>query len=187
MIAKREPIDNVRDELVHTEYWYAIYTRPRAEKQVAERLQEKGIHAYLPLQKKLRIWSDRKKWVETPLFSSYVFVKISRKFYDEVLKTHGVVKYITFEGKAATIPQQQIDNLKIVVDSNAEVETSWERYKKGEKVRVNGGALKGLEGELISDGGRKKVLVRIDSLEQNLTVEVPLGLIEKAQGTRREA
>jgi len=158
--------------------WYAIYTYPRAEKQVAERLQEKGIHAYLPLQKKLRIWSDRKKWIETPLFSSYVFVYIDRSEYDHVLQTHAVVRYISFEGKAATIPQDQIDNLRIIVDSNAEVETGWERYKRGEKVRVNGGALKGLEGELISDGGRRKVLVRIDSLDQNLTVEVPLGLVE---------
>ena len=162
-------------------HWYAVYTRPRAEKQVYERLLEKGIEAYLPLQKKLRQWSDRKKWVETPLFSSYVFVKIDRRFYDSVLQTHGVVKYITFEGKAATIPQEQIDNLRIIVDSNADVETSWQKYKKGEKVTVNGGALKGLSGELISDGGRRKVLVRVDRLDQNLVVEVPLALIEKAR------
>ena len=159
--------------------WYAVYTRPRAEKQVAERLREQGIEAYLPLQKKLRQWSDRKKWVETPLFSSYVFVKIDRRFYDDVLRTNGVVKYITFEGKAATIPQEQIDNLKIVVDSNAEVETRWEKFAKGERVKVNGGALRGLTGGLISDGGRRKVLVRVDRLDQNLVVEVPLGLVEK--------
>ena len=175
----RDFVKNDPEQL--TEVWYAIYTHPRAEKQVAERLREKGIHVYLPLQKKLRQWSDRKKWVETPLFSSYVFVKIDRRFYDSVLKTQGVVKYITFEGRAATIPQDQIDNLRIVVDSNADVETSWEKYQKGERVIVNGGALKGLSGELISDGGRKKVLVRVDRLDQNLVVEVPLGLVEKVR------
>ena len=162
-------------------HWYAIYTRPRAEKQVADRLDEQGIHVYLPLQKKLRQWSDRKKWVETPLFSSYLFVKIDRRDYDRVLHTNGVVKYITFEGRAVPIPQNQIDNLRIVVDSNADVETTWETRRKGEKVRVNGGPLKGLEGVLISDGGRKKVLVQIDRLDQNLVVEVPLGLIEAAR------
>ena len=181
MEVQGEAIEPVQDESLHENvFWYAIYTRPRAEKQVAERLREKGIFVYLPLQKKLRQWSDRKKWVETPLFSSYLFVKISRKSYDEVLKTNGVVKYITFEGKAATIPQDQIDNLRIVVDSNADVETTWETRKRGEKVRVNGGALKGLTGILISDGGRKKVLVQVDRIDQNLVVEVPLGLIEKA-------
>lgn len=183
MDAQRDGRENVKDESVQLPvHWYAVYTNPRAEKQVAQRLQEKGIHAYLPLQKKLRQWSDRKKWVETPLFSSYVFVKIDRRFYDEVLKTHGVVKYVTFEGKAATIPQDQIDNLRIVVDSNAEVETSWEKYQKGERVMVNGGALKGLTGELISEGDRRKVLVRVDRLDQNLVVEVPLGLVEKVKG-----
>lgn len=180
MEERREIADIVKNEpRTLPVHWYAVYTRPRAEKQVNERLQEKGIHSYLPLQKKLRQWSDRKKWVETPLFSSYIFVKIDRSDYDEVLKTDGVVKYISFEGKAASIPQDQIDNLRIIVDSNAEVETNWETRRRGDKVRVNGGVLKGLTGELISDGARKKVLVRIDSLDQNLVVEVPLGLVEK--------
>jgi transcriptional antiterminator RfaH len=181
MEAQREELDTVKDESLELPvHWYALYTRPRAEKQVNERLQEKGIHSYLPLQKKLRQWSDRKKWVETPLFSSYIFVKIDRSSYDEVLKTDGVVKYISFEGKAATIPPEQIDNLRIIVDSNADVETEWETRRRGDRVRVNGGALKGLTGELISDGTRRKVLVRVDRLDQNLVVEVPLGLVEKA-------
>ena len=164
-----------------TKFWYAVYTRPRAEKQAYERLLEQGIEAYLPLQKKLRQWSDRKKWVEVPLFTSYVFVRVNRYYYDTVLKTNGVVKYISFEGKAATIPQEQIDNLKIVVDSDADVETIWEKHRRGDKVRVTAGSLRGLQGELISDGGRKKVLIRIDKLEQNLVLEVPLGIIEKIQ------
>lgn len=161
-----------------TKHWYAIYTNPRAEKQVFQRLQDKGIDAYLPLQKKIRQWSDRKKVIEMPLLSSYCFVHIDRHDYDEVLKTHGVVKYITFEGKAAAIPNNQIDNLRIIIDSNADVETTWKTFNKGEKVRVNGGALKGLEGVLISDGERRKVLVRIERIDQNLIVEVPRGLLE---------
>ena len=158
--------------------WYAVYTRPRFEKQVYQRLQEQGIEAYLPLIKTMRQWSDRKKMVEIPLFSSYVFVNITRSNYDRVLQTFGVVKYITFEGKAATIPCEQIDNLKIIVNSNEHVETAWVSRKKGDKVVVTAGSLKGLRGELITDGGRKKVLVRIESIEHNLTVEVHSSLIE---------
>ena len=159
--------------------WYAVYTRPRFEKQVFQRLLEQGIEAYLPMIKTMRQWSDRKKMVEIPLFSSYVFVNIDRKYYDEVLQTLGVVKYITFEGKAASIPAEQINNLKIIVNSNEKVETTWEQRKKGDQVIVTAGSLKGLKGELISEGGRKKVLVRIDSIDQNLTVEVHSSLIEK--------
>ncbi len=158
--------------------WYAVYTRPRFEKQVLKGLLDQGIDAYLPLIKTMRQWSDRKKIVEIPLFSSYVFVHIDRRYYDQVLQTHGVVKYITFEGKAATIPPDQIDNLKIIVNSNEKVETTWETRKKGDKVIVTAGSLKGLRGELITEGDRKKVLVRIDSIDQNLTVEVHSSLIE---------
>lgn len=159
--------------------WYAVYTRPRFEKQVLKGLLDQGIEAYLPLIKTMRQWSDRKKMVEIPLFSSYVFVHIDRRFYDQVLQTHGVVKYISFEGKAATIPPDQIDNLRIIVDSNEKVETTWETRSKGDRVMVNAGSLKGLTGEMITDGDRKKVLVRIDSIDQNLTVEVHPSFIEK--------
>ena len=159
--------------------WYAVYTRPRFEKQVLKGLLDQGIDAYLPLIKTMRQWSDRKKLVEIPLFSSYVFVNIDRRFYDQVLQTHGVVKYISFEGKAATIPPDQIDNLKIIVNSNEKVETTWETRRKGDKVIVTAGSLKGLRGELITDGDRKRVLVRIDSIDQNLTVEVHPSLIDK--------
>ena len=158
--------------------WYAVYTRPRFEKQVLKGLQDQGIDCYLPIIRTMRQWSDRKKMVEVPLFSSYVFVHIDRSFYDQVLQTHGVVKYVTFEGKAATIPSEQIDNLKIIVDSNEKVETVWEKRQKGDKVMVNAGSLKGLKGQLISEGGRKKVLIRIEGIDQNLTVEVHSSLIE---------
>jgi transcription antitermination factor NusG len=158
--------------------WYAVYTRPRFEKQVLKGLIDQGIEGYLPLIKTMRQWSDRKKMVEVPLFSSYVFVHIDRSFYDQVLQTHGVVKYITFEGKAATIPSDQIDNLKIIVDSNEKVETTWEIRRKGDNVIVTAGSLKGLKGELITEGDRKKVMVRIEGIDQNLTVEVHSSLIE---------
>jgi len=161
-----------------TPKWHAVYTRPRFEKQVCDRLLEQGIEAYLPLIKTMRQWSDRKKMVEIPLFSSYVFVNIERKHYDQVLQTFGAVKYITFEGKAATIPPEQIDQLKIIVNSNEKIETTWDTRRKGDRVMVTSGSLKGLKGELITAGDRKKVLVRIDGIDQNLTVEVHPSLIE---------
>ena len=148
---------------------------------VCQRLLEQGIEAYLPMIKTMRQWSDLKKMVEVPLFSAYFFVKIDRRHYDQVLQTFGAVKYITFEGKAASIPPEQINNLKIIVNSNEKVETTWECRKKGDKVVVTAGSLKGLRGELITDGDRKRVLVRIDSIDQNLTVEVHASLIEKVK------
>ncbi len=179
MGSKREAYSAVKVKEKEIEpKWYAVYTRPRFEKQVMKSLLDQSIECYLPLIKTMRQWSDRKKMVEVPLFSSYVFVYIDRKFYDQVLQIHGAVKYITFEGRAATIPSDQIDKLKIIVDSNEKVETTWETRRKGDSVVVTAGSLKGLKGELISQGDRKKVLVRIQGIDQNLTVEVHSSLIE---------
>jgi transcriptional antiterminator RfaH len=179
MDIKREAYSAVKVKEKEIEpLWYAVYTRPRFEKQILKSLLDQGIEAYLPLIKTMRQWSDRKKIVEVPLFSSYVFVHIDRSFYDQVLQTHGVVKYITFEGKAASIPSNQIDKLKIIVDSNEKVEITWETRHKGDHVIVAAGSLKGLQGELITKGDRKRVLVRIEGLDQNLIVEVHSSLIE---------
>jgi transcriptional antiterminator RfaH len=172
-----------KDKQLETK-WYAVYTRPRFEKQVVKSLLDQGIEGYLPLIKTMRQWSDRKKMVEVPLFSSYVFVHIDRSAYDQVLQTLGVVKYISFEGKAACIPSDQIDKLRIIVDSNEKVETTWETSRKGDSVVVTAGSLKGLKGELITEGDRKKVLVRIQGIDQNLTIEVHSSLIEPIKVTK---
>ncbi|MBA4322955.1 MAG: antitermination protein NusG, partial [Odoribacter sp.] len=76
------------------EKWYALYTRPRAEKQVYQRLTDAGVETFLPLQKTFRQWSDRKKMVEKPLLSSYIFVKTKSKKFPVVYKTPGVVKFV---------------------------------------------------------------------------------------------
>ena len=117
------------------------YTRPRAEKQVYQRLVEAGIETFLPLQKTYRMWSDRKKLVEKPLLSSYIFVKTKSKHFPEVYKTHGVVKFVTFEGHPASIPQKQIDNLRLLINSDEEIEVTGEKFAKGDNVEVVSGSL----------------------------------------------
>lgn len=159
--------------------WYAIYTHPRAEKQVFSRLEEVGVETYLPLQKTYRQWSDRKKLIEKPLISSYVFVKVIPKEFPLVYKTTGVVKFVSFEGQPVPIPQNQIDNLRLLIDSNAEIEVTSEKFEKGDNVEVITGSLIGLKGELIKAGGRKKVIIRIDELRQNLMVTIPVTFLRK--------
>src|SRR4051812_43904118 len=92
--------------------WYAIYTKPRWEKKVAELLEEKQIENYCPLQKVEKKWSDRKKTILEPLFKSYVFVRITQKGQVPVLSTDGVVSFITFLGKPAMIRDEEIDIIK---------------------------------------------------------------------------
>ena len=159
--------------------WYAIYTNPRAEKLVNTRLEETGVETYLPLQKTYRQWSDRRKLVEKPLLSSYVFVKVVPKDFPIVYKTPGVVKFVSFEGKPVPIPQNQIDNLRLLIDSNAEIEVTSDKFEKGDNVEVVTGSLRGLTGELIKAKGRKKVIVRIEELKQNIIVTIPVTFLRK--------
>jgi transcriptional antiterminator RfaH len=159
--------------------WYAIYTKSRAERTVCTRLLEQGIDSYLPIVKTLRQWSDRKKWVEKPLFNSYVFVYITQLEYYTVLKTDGVVKYICFEGKAVPIPDYQIENLRLIENSDADIEHSNIVFKEGERIQVTMGSMKGLKGELVKSGRKSRVLVRIDHISQNLLVNIPTSYLCK--------
>jgi len=160
--------------------WYAIYTKSRAEKAVYDRLQEQQIETFLPLQKKLRKWSDRKKWVETPYINSYVFVKVSEKEYYDVLNTHGAVRYITFEGKAAPIPEWQIDAMKKIIRSEQTFHFSSQHFRKGENISIEYGALAGYTGEVIHDSdGKKKVIIRIDQIGFSMVVEMDILEVKK--------
>jgi transcription antitermination factor NusG len=159
--------------------WYAIYTNPRAEKQVRDRLMEAGVEVFLPLQKTYRIWSDRKKLVEVPLLSSYVFVKVTPLEFPKVYQSSGVVRFITFEGQPASIPQNQIDNLRLLINSDTEIEVTSEKFAQGDFVEVIRGSLIGLTGELVKTGSHSRVVVRIDRLDQNLIVNIPMSFLRR--------
>jgi transcriptional antiterminator RfaH len=135
--------------------------------------------SFLPLQKTYRIWSDRKKLVEKPLLSSYIFVKTKTKYFPDVYKTQGVVKFVTFEGRPASIPQKQIDNLRLLINSDEDIEVSSEKFAKGDNVEVINGSLVGLTGELIKIGSKNRVVVRIDRLDQNLILKIPKTFLKK--------
>lgn len=161
-------------------FWYALYTKSRAEKKVLLEFELQGIEAYLPLQRKLRQWSDRKKWVETPLISGYIFVHITLKEYDLVLRTPGVVTYVRFEGKAAIIPDDQIETIKRMMrQSNFAVEISHELFKEGDPVEVIAGPLIGMQGMLVQFKGSKRVVVQVVQLNLSVLVEVPVTELRK--------
>jgi len=161
--------------------WFAIYTNPRAEKLVHTRLIEEGVESFLPLQKTFRKWSDRKKLIMKPLLSSYVFVKVVSKEFPKVYRTNGVVKFVSFEGKPVAIPQKQIDNLRLLVNSDAEIEVTTQKFEQGDQIEVISGSMVGLTGELIRIGGKKRVIVRIDKLDQNILLTIPVTFLRKIQ------
>jgi transcriptional antiterminator RfaH len=158
--------------------WYPVYTNPRAEKKAADLLMKKGVETYLPLQKQLKQWTDRKKWVEEPLIKSYIFVKITAKQQMEVLTTKGVCRFLYFSGKVATMPERQITELQLLLATETELEVSDRAFKTGEKVKVKAGPLMGLTGELVQHQSQKKMIIRLDHTGQVVLVQIPAVFLE---------
>ncbi len=154
--------------------WFAIYTKPRAEKKVLEEIKKYNIEAYLPLKKEVRQWKDRLKKVEVPLFNSYVFVKVDDKEYYELPRYNiqGFLKYVTIGGKKVEVREKEINTIKKLLNNDVDVEVSGESFEIGEKVKIIRGALRGLTGKLVEVRGKKKFLIRIESLKTNLLVEI---------------
>lgn len=153
--------------------WYAVYTKANAEKKLFDNLQEKNIECYLPMRKVLKVWSDRKKWVEEPLFRCYMFVKLSYKEFFTALNTPGVVYFVSFSGKAQAIPEIQINNIRTFLSqSDHEVTVSHERIQKGVNVEVLYGSLQGVKGEVINVLGQARLLIRIDSMNCSIYANI---------------
>jgi transcription antitermination factor NusG len=153
--------------------WYAVYTKINSEKKILEELQEQEIESYLPLKKTLRQWSDRKKWIEEPLFRSYVFVKVSHIEFFDVLAVPGVVCYVSFGGRAQAIPEYQIENVKAFVQQEKnEIILTKELIEKGAKVEVLYGPLKGVKGEIIKIFGQYRILIRVDAMGCSLHTNI---------------
>jgi transcription antitermination factor NusG len=155
------------------ESWYGLQTRPRHEKIVARRLEERGVTTFLPLITEVHRWSDRKKSVEMPLFSTYVFAKFvpNRNERLRVLRVDGVFGLVGARGEGTPIPNEQIDSVRTLMKE----QLPWSSYpflKIGQRVRLCSGALEGLEGILISRNGDQALVISVDAIQRSLAVRV---------------
>lgn len=158
--------------------WYALYTRSRNEKKVADLLERKGVEIYCPLQEEVRQWSDRKKKVKLPVFRSYVFVRLE-SYADEsvaVLETPGAVRFLWWLGKPAVVREEEIIAIRQFLREYAGAPLSIE-YREGEKVSITAGPLKEQEGTLLKIQGNKAILY-IHSLGIRLKAELPLNALK---------
>ncbi len=138
-----------------------------------------GVDCYLPLKKELRVWSDRKKWVESPLFASYVFVRVSEREYHKAIQSTWAVRYVSFGGKAVLIPESQIEGLKsFLADQEREIEVSTRNFKKGDQLEVTTGPLQGVKGELIQIRGQHRLVLRFESLGCCVHAEISADEVE---------
>ena len=119
--------------------WYVVYTKPKWEKKVAERLNEIGVHTYCPLITKVSQWSDRKKTLTVPLFNSYIFVQVSEKERNNIFQVTGAIRYLFWLGKPAVVKDSEIDAIKEWLAIPDFYEVSVETLKQGDKIILESG------------------------------------------------
>ena len=153
--------------------WFAVLTKPRHEKKVNSGLNERGIHNFLPLHLERRRWSDRHQWVELPLFSQYLFVRtpISAESRARVLQTPGVVQFIGTKTRGTPIPEEQIDSLQAIAAQGIPL-MPHQFLRVGERVRIRGGALEGIEGILSAVRKDRSLVVSVDLIEKSVAIRI---------------
>ena len=164
-LATKETIEKER-------HWYALYVQPRKEKVVHRELQKRDFECYLPLKKEIRKWADRKKQVELPLFTSYVFVKIEEHKQWDVLQVPGAVKFIWFGGKAVPIPEHQIESIKILIARDIAFELIPQQIRKGDLVRIKEGPFEGLVGTVLRNDNKTRFLISVNSIGTDIRLEI---------------
>jgi transcription antitermination factor NusG len=153
--------------------WYAIHTRPRNEKWIAQQLQEKRVFTFLPLLQQIRQWSDRRSKVEVPLFSCYAFVRIAQTTEErlKVLQTPGVLGFVGSERQGTAIPDDQVENLRTMI--REKIPCALHPFVcAGKRVRIRGGSLDGVEGILVRQGEDQSVVVSVELLHRSVSIRV---------------
>lgn len=155
------------------EFWFAVQTRSRHEKKVNCELREKGIHSFLPLHREKRRWSDRSQWVDLPMFSQYVFVRVTGNGDSRlrVLQTIGVVQFVGSTVRGTPIPDEQIEGLRAIVSNGIPI-APHEFLRVGQRVRIRGGVLEGMEGILSAIRNEKNLVVSVDVIQKSVAIRI---------------
>jgi len=153
--------------------WYALHTRARHERVVEHRLREQGMETFLPTVREAHRWSDRKKTVEVPLFSCYVFVRCTLNSGDRtrVYRVESVHGFVGTRGAGMPIPDEQIESVRMVLSQPAP-SRSHPFLKVGQRVRVCGGAMDGVEGVFLSENGDQSLVISVDVIQRSLAVRI---------------
>lgn len=157
--------------------WYALYTRYQHEKVVADLLARKGFETFLPLYTAVHRWKDRVKTLTLPLYPSYVFLRGGLEPRLAILTTPGVIGIVGFAGRPGVIPQTEIEAVRRVIDSSLKAEPH-PFLKCGERVRVVGGPLGGIEGILVRKKSFYRLVLSVELLQKSIAVEIDAWMIE---------
>ena len=149
--------------------WYALTVKHQHERAIETALQQKGFEAFAPMYGSRRQWSDRTKEIEVPLFSGYVFCRFAHGLKARVLNTPAISRVVGFGGLPAAIPEAEMEAVRAIVKSGLPVRP-WPHLKAGDRVRVERGPLRGIEGTLVKEKGAQELIVSVELLQRAVAV-----------------
>lgn len=152
-------------------FWYAVCTHSRHEKKVAQQLEERQIENFLPVYRSVRRWKDRRKELDLVLFPGYVFVRLSLADRLRVLQLPGVARFVSFNGKPATLAASDIEALRNGLTKGVRAEHH-PYLTVGRRVKVIHGPLSGAQGILLRAKTNCRIVISIDAIMRSVSVEV---------------
>lgn len=161
--------------------WYAVSVRPRHEKSAAAALHNKGLEEFLPLYRSRRIWSDRIKELELPLFSGYVFCRFPVEKRNVVLKMPSVTSIVGFGNGPLPVSDQEIASVRALVASGFPL-SPWPFLKVGQRILIDHGPLKGVEGIVLQVKNTARVVASISLLQRAVAVEIDPAALRPCAG-----
>ena len=159
------------DSTSSTYRWYAIRVKSKREKVVTAGLENRGFEPFLPFYRARHQWSDRTKDVELPLFDGYVFCRLDARFRLPVLTIPGVLTFVEVNKTPVPVDDSEITSLKAIASSGYAA-APWPYLEAGQRVRIEHGALKDLEGFISIVKNRWRVVVSVTLLQRSVAVEV---------------
>ncbi len=165
--------------------WFAVYTRYKREKVIRKRLTEKGIETYLPLQQFVRHYTRKVKVVDIPLISCYLFVKITKKQYLQVLETADILHFVRPAKALIAIPEMEIEILKRVVGESINVEADRSGFQSGDEVEIIGGNLTGIKGILLENSSKHNFLIELNQIGYSLQMQVDPALLRRISSAKK--
>ncbi len=162
------------------QYWYILKTKSNAEKVVQNRLQAIEKEVYLPMYEAIRIWSDRKKKIEIPLLSTYVFVRCGLNELESITRVPGVAWLVQDMGIPAVVKEYEIENLRIFAqEKEGHKHEELSDYSVGETVQVTHGNFQGLIGKMVHSKGEYRVMMEVNCIGSSFFINVPKSQVAK--------
>ena len=162
---------NVENPHDVAERWFALRVKSRYEKVVATIARNKGFDEFLPLYQSRRRWSDRLKSIELPLFPGYLFCRLDPQYRLPLLTIPGVLHFVGIGKIPIPIEDTEIAAIQTAVRSGVLTEP-WPYLEVGQRVRLEGGPLAGLEGILVGPSKRERIIVSVTLLKRSVAVAI---------------